>query len=58
MKSVWSSTVPQHSLSALAMFSAEKVMMTENIINFNNKVLDKFTNHKESKIKLIKQKIK
>ena len=49
MKSLWSSTIPQDSFSALAMFSAEKVMMTENIINFNDKVLDKFTNHKAVK---------
>jgi len=26
--------------------------MTENIINFNDKVLDKFTNHKYSKMKV------
>jgi hypothetical protein len=45
MKLFWSSTLPQDSLSALAMFSAEKVRMTENIINFNDKVLHKFTNH-------------
>jgi hypothetical protein len=27
-------------------------MMTENIINFNDKVLDKFINHKDSKMKV------
>jgi hypothetical protein len=52
MKSLWSSTIPQDCLSALAMFNAEKVMMTENIVNFNDKVLDKFTNHKDSKMKV------
>jgi hypothetical protein len=52
MKLFWSSTLPQDSFSALAMISAEKVMMTENIINFNDKVLHKFTSHKDSKMKV------
>lgn len=52
MKSLGSSTIPQDCLSALAMFSADKVMITENNINFIDKMLDKFTNHKESKMKV------
>jgi len=34
------------------MFNVEKVMKNENIINFNDKVLDKFTNYKDSKMKV------
>lgn len=36
----------------MAVFSVEKVMMIENIINFSDNVLDKFTNYKESNMKV------
>jgi hypothetical protein len=37
----------------MAMFIVEKLMMIENFTNFNDNVLDKFTNNKDGKMKVI-----
>jgi hypothetical protein len=46
------STASQDCLSALALLSVEKPMI-ENIINFNDKVTDKFASHKDRRIEFL-----
>ena len=52
VKSFLRSTMTQERLAALAMLSTEKEMI-ENIINFNDKVINKFSSCKERRMDLM-----
>ena len=53
VKNFLTGTVSQDPLYTLAVLSVEKLTMIDNIINFNDKVIDKFTNHKEMRMEVV-----